>query len=588
VDILVINLMRLGDLIQTTPVLRCLRSQHPDSRVTLIVKDLFQEPARLLPGVDRLLQFPSVNLAMLLDQEGGWPEAARRLADWLRESFPRPPELVVNLTPNPLGSVLALATGGRDIRGMAAYRSWELGTRPDWASYALVVSRARQANPFNLVDLFLREGGLAPDGRGLEVTVPPAAKAEAEALCQGLKLPADTRLVGLFPGASRPERCWPTALFARTGSMLLKNRACHFFLLGSAKETTLGEAIARAMPPGSTTSLLGRTSPAVLAACLQGLDLLITNDTGPMHLAAAVDTPTLALFLASARVQDTGPVGRGHVIMEPRLDCHPCLAPCPQPRCHQAITPEAVAFWAVKLLNQEALLPVDEAQGQDTVRAYLSSTDPQGYHAYLPLIRRPLGPQDFWLWVHRMVWGQVLDGATFSMAPLQIWLEETLRRHYLPPREDPGLRSGLSCLEDLCQSARQGEKLAEEILLLADSCQTSMVRVLQKIEALDGVDRSLQRMGVGFPELAALVEFFFLDQRDKQGNEIRPLALDLKAAYARLRRLGELALARLTELGRTLTLPEKGGESLEMAQSVQYLLSNKEALPPESEGIPCR
>ena len=91
-NILVINLMRLGDLIQTTPVLRCLRSQYPGSRITLAVKDLFRESARLLPGVDRLLPFPSVSLAMLLDQEGGWPEAARLLGEWLRESFPQPPD----------------------------------------------------------------------------------------------------------------------------------------------------------------------------------------------------------------------------------------------------------------------------------------------------------------------------------------------------------------------------------------------------------------------------------------------------------------------------------------------------------------
>ena len=115
---------------------------------------------------------------MLLDQEGGWPEAARLLGEWLRESFPQPPDLVVNLTPNGLGGTLAYATGAREIRGMAAYRTWELGNRPDWASYALVVSRARQTNPFNLVDLFLREGGLTPDGRGLELAVPPEAKAE--------------------------------------------------------------------------------------------------------------------------------------------------------------------------------------------------------------------------------------------------------------------------------------------------------------------------------------------------------------------------------------------------------------------------
>ena len=178
-DILVINLMRLGDLIQTTPVLRCLRRRYPDGRISLAVKDIFLEAARLLPGVDRLLAFPSINLAMLLDQEGGWPAAAGQLGEWLAANLPRPPDLVVNLTPNSLGSVLAYATGSGDIRGMTAYRNWELGTRPDWATYALVVSRARQANPFNLVDLFLREGGLAPDGQGLEVDLPAETETEA-------------------------------------------------------------------------------------------------------------------------------------------------------------------------------------------------------------------------------------------------------------------------------------------------------------------------------------------------------------------------------------------------------------------------
>ena len=138
------------------------------------------------------------------------------MGEWLRESFPRPPDVVVNLTPNSLGGILAYATGAREIRGMAAYRTWELGTRPDWASYALVVSRARQANPFNLVDLFLREGGLTPDGRGLELAVPPEAEAEVKEFWQGLQVPPGTKLVGLFPGASKPERCWPTDRFVRT------------------------------------------------------------------------------------------------------------------------------------------------------------------------------------------------------------------------------------------------------------------------------------------------------------------------------------------------------------------------------------
>jgi ADP-heptose:LPS heptosyltransferase len=586
VDILVINLMRFGDLIQTTPVVRCLRRQHPGGRITLAAKDLFLEAARLLPGVDRLLSFPSVNLAMLLDQEGGWPEAAQRLGGWLRESFPRPPDLVINLTPNSLGSILAYATGARETRGMAAYPTWELGTRPDWASYALVVSRARQANPFNLVDLFLREGGLTPDGRGLEVAVPPVDERKAGEFLRGLNLPGETKLVGLFPGASRPERQWPPDRLARTARLLLQNQACHFFIFGSAKESHLGEAIAQQLPLQATTTLCGQTTPALLAAYLKRLDLLITNDTGPMHLAAAVGTPILALFLASARVQDTGPAGRGHVILEPGLDCHPCLHPCPQPRCHQAISPEAVVIWAEALLAKGSLSPIEDDKVQQHLRVYLSATDPLGYHAYLPLVRRPLRPRDFWMWLHRAVWGEVLDGAIFSPDSLRAWLERILRGHYLPTREDPGLVTGKKSLADLCQVARQGEKLAEEILRLAGNGHPGTVRVLQKIEALGAVDQALRRMGTAFPELAALVEFFFLDQRDKHGTEVTLLAQELRAAYARLGRLGELALARLTEVEIVLG-PAAGEESLKMAQTVQYTTTNRKASPPESEGSSC-
>ena len=586
-DILVINLMRLGDLIQTTPVLRCLRRRYPDGRITLAVKDIFLEAARLLPGVDRLLAFPSVNLAMLLDQEGGWPAAAGQLGEWFTANLPRPPDLVINLTPNSLGSVLAYATGSSDIRGMTAYRNWELGTRPDWATYALVVSRARQANPFNLVDLFLREGGLAPDGQGLEVDLPAEAEAEAGEFLRGLYLPPGTKLVGLFPGASKPERCWPPESFVRTAKDLLKSHACHFFIFGSAKEANLVQAIAQQLPPSSTSPLAGRTSPALLAAYLKRLDLLITNDTGPMHLAAAVATPTLALFLASARVQDTGPVGTGHVIMEPRLDCHPCLAPCPQPRCHAAITPEAVTFWADKLLGKGDLRPLEEDRIFHSVRVYGSTTDPQGYHAYLPLVRRPLGSGDLWLWLHRAVWGQVLDESTMAFSPLRGWLKRVILRHYSRPGDDPGFAAGERSLAELSEAAKGGEQLAEEIILLGGNGGHPPVRMLQKIEALATVDGTLRRIGVAFPELASLVDFFFLDQRDKQGAEIIPLARELHLAYGRLRRLGELGLERLAEF-KEMAAPGKMEDLIEMARSVQPFISTREATPPESEEIPCR
>lgn len=587
-DILVINLMRLGDLVQTTPVLRRLRTEYPESRVTLVVMDLFLDTARLLPNVHRLVPFPSGNLAALLDQEGGWPEAAQRVGEWLAQHFPRPPDLVLNLTPTRLGGILAYATGAAEIRGMAVTRTWEMLTSPAWASYALIVSRARQANPFNLVDLFLRESGLTPDGQGLELTVPPEAEAEVADSLRGLYLPEATALVGLLPGASQPERRWPPEQMARVAAFLLAKRPCHFLVLGSAGEAPLGEAIAQRLPPGSTTLLLGRTSLAGLAAYLQRLDLLITNDTGPMHLAAAVGTPCLALFLASARVQDTGPVGPGHVILEPRLDCHPCLAPCPQPRCHQAITPEAVSWWAAALLNREIPAPGVETDSWPSMRVYLSGTDPQGYHTYLPLGRRPLGRRDFWLWLQRALWGQVLDGAGIPLSGLKAWLEHILRRHYGPPGENLGLHHSQACLRELCQTAAQGEEIAREIGRLAGCSREYPVRLWQKIDRLGVVDQELRRVGVACPELAALVEYYFQEQRDKHGTEIIPLAQELEGAYARLRRLAEVALEYLAELKTILGMPAEGDDFVQMARTVQNIWPNNEACRPESEGAPCR
>lgn len=585
-DILVINLMRLGDLVQTGPVLRRLHQEYPGSRVSLLVMDLFAPTVSLLPGVDRLLIFPSTRLAALLEQPSGWPEAASHLVRWLKEHIPRRPDLVINLTPTWLGSILAYLTGAPEIRGIAVNSGRELVTRPAWASYTLIVSRARWANPFNLVDLFVREAGLAPDGAGLEVQVPEAATREVRAALRRLAIPKDAALVGLLPGASQPERCWPAASFARTAALLLKNRPCHFFLLGSAQEAPLGEAILRELPRGAVTSLLGQTTPPLLAAYLKGLNLLITNDTGPMHLAAAVGTLTLALFLASARVQDTGPVGAGHVILEPHLPCHPCLSPCPRPLCHQTVSPEVVAYWAEKLLQGGDLsLEEDKPQWRGT-RIYLGTTDPQGYQVYLPLVRRPLDRRHFWLWLHRWVWGEFLDGAQPGQPSLGPWILEVLRRNYLPPEENPVPEEVDQYLRGLVNTAGRGEKLAREIAFLAEGGKEFPVRLWLKTESLKNLEQSLRQLAVAVPELSAHLAFFFQEQRGVSGKEIIPLARELERAYARLRRLGELTLSTFKALRSGLS---KGSPypAAGLAQTLQSKNTRYGPAAPEWEGVTC-
>ncbi|MEW6387017.1 MAG: glycosyltransferase family 9 protein [Thermodesulfobacteriota bacterium] len=547
-EIVVINLMRLGDLVQTSAVLRGLKARFPDARLTLLVMDVFQEPATLLAGVDRLLTFPSVDLARLLNEAEDWPRAYQMVDAWLADHLRPAPDLVINLTPTLVGALLASAIQAPQVRGLAVDQRRQFYTYPSWTSYFLIVSQARRANPFNLVDLFLLGADLPPDGLGLHLEIPPEAQAQADAALAALNLPAGTARVGLLPGASDPRRCWPPENFAQTARQLLAARPCHFFVFGSTAEAHLGERLKELLPPESVTLFLGRTSLPLLTAYLNRLDLLICNDTGPMHLAAAVNTPVLALFLASARVQDTGPVGRGHLALGPRLDCYPCAHFCSYPKCYQAIPPQAVSAWALHLLEKKPLTPIADAPLWRDHQVYLSTFDPLGYHAHLPLVRRPLEAWPFWTWVHRAAWPAWLGGHASSPKTLHQWLAQVLTTHYLPPEDDLGLAAGQQALGELLRLTAQGKRLARQISRLAPAATPSPARLWQKTEAIMEIDPQLRRLAVGFPEIAAFIEFFFQEQRINKETELLGLAKDLGRAYGQLHQAGEICLEAVRTL----------------------------------------
>jgi hypothetical protein len=327
----------------------------------------------------------------------------------------------------------------------------------------------------------------------------------------------------------------------------------------------LGEKIASLLPPGTTTLCAGGTSIAGLAALLSRLHLLITNDTGPMHLAAAVQTPVLAFFLAGARVQDTGPVGEGHLSLEPRLDCHPCHYPdsCSLFKCHAAISPEAVAAWALHLLEKRPLTPIPDAAPWRDLQVYLSTWDPTGHHAHLPLIRRPLDRKHFWTLMHRAAWPRFLDGTGAPGDALDRWLLEVLTGHFLPPENDLGLAAGQRALNELLDLTAHGERLARRLLGLPEE-RRSPSYLWQQAEAIRGIDPELHRLAVGSPEIAAFIEFYFHQQRGNAETDVTLLARQLAQAYQRLHQAGKICLQVMGEMAGNLpalsqyisTLPE--------------------------------
>lgn len=181
-----------------------------------------------------------------------------------------------------------------------------------WVRLAFRLSRMRKSNPLNLVDYWawLAKSPLDPD------QVNPPAKGEGGGL-------------GIVLAGRESRRSLPPALAASIASTLARlTRAPGIKLFGTGAEARAAHELKKCLPAdimAKTRDMTGKTGWAQLVEELAGLDLLLTPDTGTMHLAAHLGTPVMAFFLSSALCHETGPYGKGHAVWQAVQPCSPCL-----------------------------------------------------------------------------------------------------------------------------------------------------------------------------------------------------------------------------------------------------------------------
>ena len=155
-------------------------------------------------------------------------------------------------------------------------------------------------------------------------------------------------LVALCPGAARPFKCWPLERFGQV-ARALGDAGYGIMVVGSAPERGLYDAIARHC--GQAKPLLGLPLKQA-AAVLSQIDLLITNDTGAMHLAQAVGTVTLAIF-GPTPPQRYAPQNPASRVLQVNLPCEPCIGmACEDPHCLEALSTQTVLHQALDMLGE--------------------------------------------------------------------------------------------------------------------------------------------------------------------------------------------------------------------------------------------
>ncbi|HKZ72144.1 MAG TPA: D-glycero-beta-D-manno-heptose 1,7-bisphosphate 7-phosphatase [Nitrospirota bacterium] len=150
-------------------------------------------------------------------------------------------------------------------------------------------------------------------------------------------------LIAVNPSARWEKKRWPITSYAALINQLIRELKAGIIILGSKEDIPLAEKISF-LASGRPVVSAGKTSLKTLPALLERVDLLVTNDSGPMHIAAALGTPVVALF-GPTNPGLTGPYGDGHIVIRKEMECSPCLrGPCihGRPICMEAITEEEV------------------------------------------------------------------------------------------------------------------------------------------------------------------------------------------------------------------------------------------------------
>jgi hypothetical protein len=280
-------------------------------------------------------------------------------------------------------------------------------------------------------------------------------------------------------------------------------------LVGTAEEKPLGERL-RALAGVPVIDLMGETNLPELAAALAGCRLLVTNDTGTMHLAAGLGVPCLAIFLATAQPWDTGPYLPGSICLEPDLPCHPCAfgraCACFEAEgeaCRRAIAPQTVLGLARAMLEAG-----DMPAAFAGARAWRTVIATDGLMDLASLSGHETGDRTRLIRLQRALYRRYLDGEPLETAAIPAGLSAAAAG---PMANALGAASDFLFLLE-----RQGQLLGREPL---KSVKAKFLATWQRVQSCLAADPRLavlsslwmfesERPGLDMPEILLLTARF--------------------------------------------------------------------------------
>ncbi len=528
--IIVIQLSRMGDVINTLPFLMTMKEEDPDCHITMICYAEFTAILQNSPLIDRFLRIRSGEISKLAKflespSNGEYPE--------LIEEYDVAVNLAYDVWPAKLCSLLK----AKSKFGRTSSNKDEVRLLGDWMKYIFSMIHNRDYNLFSMVDLYTRSGGVK--NRKVSGYLPYTQQQtnRGKDILKGNGYKGGL-LIAIQLGASEALRMWEVEKFAQLGGRLKNfNKDMELVLIGSKAEAGLAETFI-SNADYDVINLVGKTEIIELPALLAECDLLISNDTGPSHIACAVNTTVISITFASASYTETGPYGIGHYVIQSELDCQPCIdnQKCSHMNCRKLISVEAVFAVAKEVITGSGDLEFNFPK----LFLYRSTFIKNGSLIYYPVFSKSLSPNFQKGLLYRILWENAGDVGFY----LEFIKEQV-----------PGLK-GSAVFKQLIETFGMELTTLKEIFSVGLAACNELISIFSKPGVTeDAISKPLNQLNIieGFLDkreepLSPLKHFFSFVMMDMDYLQFPQLAEEMKKKYAKLLSMTDSFLSNIQVL----------------------------------------
>lgn len=341
-NILIVRLSAIGDALHCTPVARALRENYPHAKLSWIISEKAKDILVGNPHLDEIIVWDKDGWKNLLASN---PLAAYRAMGVLGTTLKAEQyDLVVDVHAQFIPGLVTWSTGSPVRAGFSNAK--------ELAPLFYTHKTPRKKNiPITLQYLGVLEAvGISADNTDMMIPIAPENYQVADIIWQQHEIKDSDTVVILNPSTTWATKCWPAEHFSQLANNLLQEIGIKILLTGAKSDIPLANRIKEKIH-GDIIDITGCTSLKDLAAVAQRCHLFVTGDTGPLHIAAAVGTPTLSLF-GPTDPQVYAPLGAQHTALQSTAACRRChKRKCKNFHCMDQIHPSQVYQEALKMLQ---------------------------------------------------------------------------------------------------------------------------------------------------------------------------------------------------------------------------------------------